>query len=100
MRLASLRASRPGAVGGGSKGIVLSVLVLVILRKRGPFGLLEVGDGLVGDGGGSEAPDGFHSRYGCIDLGIVTDTLRERRFPVVEYGLGPYSAGDGARMSP
>lgn len=95
-RLVSLKTSRPGAVGGGSKGIVLSVLVLVTRRKRGPLGLLVVGDCLVGDGGGSEARDGY-PRYGCIELGIVTDTLRERRFPAAEPGLTP---GLGARMRP
>lgn len=96
---ASRKMSRPGAAGGGSKGIVLSVLVLVRRRKRGPFGLLEVGDCRGGDGGGSDALDGY-ARYGCTGVFVVTDTRRERKFPVVELGLVPYAAGRGARMSP
>jgi hypothetical protein len=70
----SLRMLSAGADGGGSRGMVLSVLVLVTRRKSGPVGFWVVGDCLVGDGGGSEA---LEVMYGWIDLGIVTDTLRE-----------------------
>jgi hypothetical protein len=75
-----------GADGGGSKGMVLSVLVLVTRRKSGPFGLVPVSDCLVGDGGGSEALDRM---YGCMDLGMVTDALREGGIPCTTPVFGP-----------
>jgi hypothetical protein len=86
-----------GADGGGSKGMVLSVLVLVTRRKSGPFGLLPVSDCLVGDGGGSEALD---TVYGCMDLGMVTDVLREGGIPGSTPVFSPRITGPGAKIRP
>jgi hypothetical protein len=96
--LISLRASNPGADGGGSSGIVLSVLVLVTRKKSGPEGLVAVDNGLVGVGGGSDALD---ARYGCMDGGMVTDALREGgRTGIMAFGLGLWTTGPGARINP
>ena len=95
--LASRRISRPGAEGGGSKGIVLSVLVLVTRRNSGPVGLWVAGDCPAGDGGGSEALDGM---YGWIDRGIVNDTARECGRTGRTLGFGGCTTGPGARVSP
>jgi hypothetical protein len=85
--LASFRASEPGAAGGGSRGTVLSVLVLVTRRNSGPLGLVVVDDGLVGVGGGSEALDAI---YGWIHGGMVTDALRDGgRAGIMAVGFGP-----------
>lgn len=94
---ASLKTSRPGAEGGGSKGIVLSVLVLVTRRKSGPVGLWFVGDILVGDGGGSEALDAMH---GWMNRGMVTDIFRGCGMTDVGQGLRPWMTGPGAKISP
>jgi hypothetical protein len=92
-----LEVSIPGADGGGSRGIVLSVLVLVTRRKSGPVGLCVVGDNLVGEGGGSEALDAM---YGWIDRGIVTDTLRDGGMTGRRADFDPRIAGPGAKISP
>ena len=92
-----LEVSMPGADGGGSKGIVLSVLVLVTRRKRGPVGLCVVGDCLVGDGGGSVARDAM---YGWMDRGMVTDIFRDGGRTGSRADFDPRIAGPGARISP
>jgi hypothetical protein len=78
--------------------MVLSVLVLVSRRKSGPVGLGLFGDCLVGDGGGSEALDVM--MYGWMDRGMVTDILREGEVDDMGTGLGPWSTGPGAKISP
>ncbi len=88
----------PGAEGGGSDGMVLSVLVLVTRRKSGPVGLWVIGDCLVGDGGGSEALDGI--MYGWMDRGIVTDTARECGRTGRTLDFVGCTTGPGARISP